>query len=207
MIGWSLSNIFQFISFIAPSLIAFFLLMGSVFNQDLKAFVYLAGTLFAACINRIAQHMIGSQPDDSRPVVCSFFEGVFPFKLFGTEISTQPSPSSMFIAFTTTYLVLPMYYNNIINYPILITFISFFAINAWTNIINRCTPLTGTILGALIGIITGLTWFSLFHSSGLDKLLYFSETVSNKVMCEKPTEQQFKCSVYKNGEIISSNFM
>jgi len=206
MIAWSLSNIFQFISFIAPSLITFFLFMASVFNQDLKGFVYLAGALFAACINRIAQSIIGTPGDDYRPVACTFFDGLFPFKLFGTEVSTQPSSSSMFIAFTTTYLILPMYYNNLINYPIIITFLSFFIINAWTNVANNCTPATGALLGGLIGVICGLTWFSFFHSSGMDKLLYFNETASNKVMCEKPTDQQFKCSVYKNGQLISSNF-
>lgn len=78
MIAWSLSNIFQFISFIAPSLIAFFLFMASVFNQDLKGFVYLAGALFAACINRIAQSIIGTPGDDFRPVACTFFDGLFP---------------------------------------------------------------------------------------------------------------------------------
>tara|TARA_Y100000817_G_scaffold84607_1_gene65602 strand:+ start:2265 stop:2888 length:624 start_codon:yes stop_codon:yes gene_type:complete len=206
MITWSLANLFQFISFIAPSLIAFFLLMASIFNQNLKGLVYLAGSLFAACVNRIAQHIISTKPGD-RPIACSFFDGVFPFKLFGgTDVSTQPSASSMFIAYTTTYLILPMYYNNLLNYPIIITFLGFFIINGWTNIANSCTPATGVLLGGLIGTICAITWFSLFHSSGLDKLLYFSETASNKVMCEKPTEQQFKCSVYKGGELISSNF-
>ena len=206
MIAWSLGNIFQFFSFIAPTLIAFFLFMASIFNQDLKGFIYLAGALFATCINRIAQSIIQTPPDNDRSVACSFFDGLFPFKLFGTDISTQPSTSSMFIAFTTTYLVLPMYYNKLMNYPILITFLCLFITNAWTNVVNKCTPATGTILGGLIGMICALSWFSIFHSSGMDKLLYFNEMASNKVMCEKPTEQQFKCEVFKNGQLISRNF-
>lgn len=204
MISWSLANIFQFISFIAPSLIAFFLFMSSIFNQDLKGFVYLAGAMFATCLNRIAQSVIATPPTGDRSVACSFFDG-FPFKLFSTEVSTQPSTASMFIAFTTTYLVMPMYYNNQINYPIIITFFSLFMINAWTNVVNKCTPATGAILGGLIGIVCALSWFSIFKSSGMSKLLYFNEVASNKVMCEKPTEQQFKCEVYKNGQLISKN--
>lgn len=204
MISWSLANIFQFFSFISPSLIAFFLFMASIFNQDLKGFVYLAGALFATCLNRIAQSVIATPPTNDRPVACSIFDG-FPFKLFGTEISTQPSTSSMFIAFTSAYLILPMYYNNQINYPIIITFLSLFMINAWTNVVNNCTPATGAILGGLIGLVCALSWFSIFYSSGLGKLLYFNEVASNKVMCEKPTQQQFKCEVYKNGKLISKD--
>ena len=203
MISWSLSNIFQFFSFLAPSLIAFFLFMASVFNQDLKGFVYLAGALFATCLNRVAQSIIQTRPTNDRPAACSIFDG-FPFG-FGTAISTQPSTSSMFIGFTTAYLILPMYYNNQINYPIIITFFSLFMINAWTNVVNNCTPATGAILGGLIGVVCALSWFSLLNGNGLGKLLYFNEVASNKVMCEKPTEQQFKCEVYKNGKLISKD--
>jgi hypothetical protein len=45
----------------------------------------------------------------------------------------------------------------------------------------------------------------LFHVSGYDSLLYFDELESNNVTCSRPSKQTFKCSVYKNGELISSN--
>ena len=37
------------------------------------------------------------------------------------------------------------------------------------------------------------------------EFLYFNELGSNNVVCKRPSEQTFKCSVYKNGELISSN--
>ena len=79
MISWSLSNIFQF-SFLAPSLMAFFLFMASIFNQDMKGFVYLAGALFATCLNRVAQSIIQTPPTNDRPAACSIFDG-FPLDL------------------------------------------------------------------------------------------------------------------------------
>ena len=33
----------------------------------------------------------------------------------------------------------------------------------------------------------------------------FNELDSNKVMCSRPSKQTFKCSVYKHGELITSN--
>ena len=113
----------------------------------------------------------------------------------------------MFIAFTAAYLILPMYYNDQMNYPVFITFLSLFMINAWTNVANKCTPATGAILGGLIGVVCALSWFSIFYGSGMGKLLYFNEVASNKVMCEKPTQQQFKCEVYKNGKLISQDMV
>ena len=45
----------------------------------------------------------------------------------------------------------------------------------------------------------------LLHEAGYDSLLYFDELLSNKVACSRPSKQSFKCSVYKGGELISSN--
>ena len=42
-------------------------------------------------------------------------------------------------------------------------------------------------------------------STGNDNLLYFGKYTSNNVQCSKPSKQTFKCSVYKNGRLISRN--
>ena len=60
-------------------------------------------------------------------------------------------------------------------------------------------------MGGLVGLILGGSWYMLLHESGYDSLLYFDELLSNKVACSRPSKQSFKCSVYKGGELISSN--
>ena len=47
----TLYNILQLFSLISPLLLVFFLVMSSLFNQNLKGIVYLAGVLLASCIN------------------------------------------------------------------------------------------------------------------------------------------------------------
>ena len=42
----------------------------------------------------------------------------------------------------------------------------------------------------------------IFYSTGNEKMLYFNEILSNKVMCGRPNETTFKCAVYKNGELL-----
>ena len=47
----TLTNIFQFISGISPLLLGFFLVMMSIFNQNLKGLIYLSGVLIASVLN------------------------------------------------------------------------------------------------------------------------------------------------------------
>ena len=38
----------------------------------------------------------------------------------------------------------------------------------------------------------------------LNKYLFFNELSSNKDVCSMPSKQTFKCSVYKNGELLAT---
>jgi hypothetical protein len=100
-----------------------------------------------------------------------------------------------------------MKYNNNMNYVVLVSLLCLFALDAVTKVGKKCTTGPGTFLGALVGLVLGGVWYSLFHQAGLDSLLYFDELTSNRVLCSRPSKQTFKCSVYKNGEIISSNIV
>ena len=195
------SNILQLFAALAPLLLGFFLVMSSLFNQSLKGMVYLAGVLMASVINIFLMNQIKSPVSDKASLSCNLVD--LPFI---TEFNS-PAPSSLFIAFTIAYLVLPMKYNNNMNYVILASLLGLFGIDAITKIQNNCTTAGGSFLGALVGFILGSIWYTLFHVSGYDSLLYFDELESNNVTCSRPSKQTFKCSVYKNGELISSNIL
>jgi|TARA_R110001599_G_scaffold336327_2_gene553940 prepilin signal peptidase PulO-like enzyme (type II secretory pathway) len=197
----TLSNMLQLFAALSPLLLSFFLVMSSLFNQSLKGLVYLAGVLMASVINIFLMNQIKSpmKPEASKSISCNLVS--LPFL---TQFNS-PAPSSLFIAFTTAYLVLPMQYNNQMNYVILAALLCLFGLDAVTKIQNNCTTLGGSFLGALVGGILGTIWYTLFHVSGYDSLLYFDELESNNVTCSRPSKQTFKCSVYKNGELISSN--
>jgi hypothetical protein len=196
------SNIFELVSLMAPLLLGFFLIMSSLFNQNLKGLVYLAGVLIAVVINIFLMNQIGSKRDAANSAFsCNFID--IPF-MSGFN---SPAPSSLFIAFTIAYLVLPMQYNGQMNYIILASLLCLLVMDGITKVNKNCTTKGGTFLGALVGLILGTVWYSLFHISGYDSLLYFDELQSNNVVCSKPSKQSFKCSVYKNGELVSSNII
>ena len=201
---FTMTNIFQFGAFISPFLLGFFLVMSSIFNQDIKGFIYLAGVLISTIINILLMNIIRHKSPDDREPICD----VINFNIFAIGGTfDNPSLSSAFIAFTIAYLILPMIYNSQMNYVVLVFLIALFIINTFTKINNKCTDMGGISVGSLIGFILGAFWYSLLTASGNTKLLYFNEFVSNNVVCERPTKQSFKCSVYKNGELIKNNIV
>ena len=193
------SNIMQLFSAISPLLLGFFLVMSSLFNQDIKGLIYLGGVLLASVINIFLMNQIGSKRNPNESMSCNLID--IPY----LTMYNSPAPSSLFIAFTIAYLILPMKYNNQMNYIVLASLLCLYGLDAVTKVMNKCTTIGGSILGGLVGLILGASWFSIFHYSGYDSLLYFDELTSNKVSCSRPSKQTFKCSVYKNGQLISSN--
>jgi hypothetical protein len=198
-IALTLSNVLQFFSFISPTLLIFFLFMSSLFNQNLKGLVFIAGVLICSIINIMLMNLVGSERDDNEAFSCSLFDIPLISRF------NSPYPSSLIIAFTIAYLVLPMKYNNQMNYAVLAFLLGMLSIDFITKVQNKCTTISGAVLGSLVGFLCGGLWYILFHSMGYDSLLYFDELRSDNVVCSRPTKQTFKCSVYKNGELISSN--
>jgi hypothetical protein len=193
------SNMIQLTAALSPILIAFFMLMLSFMNQNVKGLVFIAGALLASFINIFLLNMMKSEIHPNASLSCNIVN--IPY----LNRYNSPSASSLFIAFTFAYLFLPMNYNKQMNYAVITALLILFAIDAGSKIINKCTTIGGAILGALAGFILGSMWYSVFHLVGADNLLYFDEMESNAVKCERPSKQTFKCSVYKNGALISSN--
>ncbi len=192
-----LKNIFNFISTIIPFLIIFTITMISIFNQDLKGLIYLTGVFILCFFCVIVLNLVKNPVQEGRSVSCDLFN--YPYNI---NMYDSPSFNSALIAFTFIYFLLPMAYNNRINLPLIIFFLSLFVIDGSSKIANKCTSYGGIVLGGSLGIFIGLIFYNLIHVSGYDSLLFFDEFISNKVQCSRPTKQNFKCSVYKNGEII-----
>jgi len=173
--------------------------MSSLFNQNLKGLVFISGVLICSVLNIMFMNLIGSARDENESFSCSLFD------IPGVSQFNSPYPSTLIIAFTIAYLVLPMKYNNQMNYAVLAFLLIILGIDFITKVQNKCTTYAGSALGGLVGFLFGALWYILFHAMGFDSLLYFDELRSDNVMCSRPTKQTFRCEVKKNGEIISSN--
>tara|TARA_Y100000816_G_C26075960_1_gene566392 strand:- start:481 stop:1095 length:615 start_codon:yes stop_codon:yes gene_type:complete len=204
MIEFSFSNLLQVISFISPFMLGFFLVVSSLFNQDLKGLVYLAGALIATMINIPIMKLIGEErPDEAPPLFCNLISW--------TDAETKyssPSPTTLFIAFTATYVILPMYSNDNINYVVVVFLLAVLGIDWVTKVKSACTSNSGAALGVLIGFLLALSWYTAFFQAGYKSLLFFGAFNSNRVQCMKPSEQNFVCTATDaTGQLIGKNIV
>tara|TARA_B110000967_G_scaffold169339_1_gene178757 strand:+ start:4495 stop:5112 length:618 start_codon:yes stop_codon:yes gene_type:complete len=193
------SNMLQFFSAISPILLAFCLVLISLFNSDIKGMVYLGGILIASLINLFILNTLKIKSQALIPPFCNLVE--FPFNL---NEYISPAFNSMFIAFTLAYLYMPMKNISGINYPVLMFVLGLLLLDGATKIFGGCTTISGVLLGSLVGFLLGIGWFALFYNTDHKDLLFFGVEASNNVVCSRPKQQTFKCSLYKNGTIIGA---
>ena len=189
-------NLFAYFSMISPFLLVLVFVFISIINSNLKGLIYLLGVILLFVIIALFQNVLRVKPSEKASAFCQLFAVPYP-------IFTVPSFNSAIFLFTIVYLFVPMMINRIMNFPLLFVILVLFVIDCSMKTANYCTTPTGIILGAFIGIIWGLFWYFLIQGQN-NELLYYDDLLSNKVACSRPSQQKFKCSVYKNGELLKT---
>lgn len=189
-------SVFTYFSMISPFLLVLLFVFISIINSNLKGMIYLLGVMILFFIIFLFQGVLRVKLPESASSYCQIF--AIPSPLF-----TVPSFNSSIFLFTMIYLFVPMFMNGIMNYPLLIILLVLYAVDCVIKTGNQCTTPTGIILGSFIGLIWGLFWYFIIQTQS-PKLLYYDDLISNKVACSRPSQQQFKCSVYKNGQLLQT---
>lgn len=113
--------------------------------------------------------------------------------------------SSFVLSFTFFYFTLPMYITGNINYVIVIFFIVYILFDIFVKISNSCMDSMMNLVGDVVGGGgLGALVSALIYSSPMSKYLFTNELLSNNETCSMPSKQTFRCSVYKNGELVGS---
>jgi hypothetical protein len=189
-------SLFAYFSMISPFLVVLLFVFISIVNSNLKGLIYLLGIIFLFFLILLFQNVIRTPLSEKASPYCQIFALPYP-------IYTVPSFNSAIFLFTIVYLFLPMMMNKIMNFPLLFLILVLFVIDCSMKSVHFCTTPTGIILGSFIGLVWGLLWYFLIKSQSKE-LLYYDDLLSNKVACSRPSQQQFKCSVYKNGELLQT---
>ena len=182
----------------SPMFLAFgFGIMMSVVSQNFNGFIYLAFLIAVSIIRDFVAFIAGVQSDPKNITACSNMRGI---SIYGN------SSFSIFIfSFTFFYIFLPMFLSKNINYCIFGLLLAYMILDIIIRYQKQClTNVTTILINILGGSILGITIPASLYAGGSSKYLMFAETTSNKEVCSMPKKQQFKCAVYKNGEIIGS---
>lgn len=189
---------------LSPLYISVFMLFTSLFNGDVKAYVWIGCIIIGISLIHASVHVnakLNPKPVSEIEVWNDTPDPQNVMLLFSNYPSL--SISTFFIIFTLMYLMIPMYNNNDWNYYVIFGFLAMFAIDSIYKLQHGIKNI-GVVLGAVTGAFFSLLCCFIIYQAGGDKLLYYNTISSNNVYCSKPKKQQFKCYVYKNGEIIST---
>lgn len=190
-------NMLYFVSYLSPMIFSFFMVMTSIFNQDLKGFAYLVGVLVFCLVGGSFLRPILKQTSINADEICRMVD----IPIIGNEFTT-PVFSTMIIAFTLLYLLIPMM-NTETNIPLVVSLVVLTLMDIFVNYHRKCANLTGILVSLFIGMIFGTAWY--FMMSAISpELTYFSDTPSNRVVCQKPKAKTYKCKVYKNGKLLKT---
>jgi len=201
----TLTNLFQYISFTAPILVIFFITLFSIMQNNLeKGLIFNMGIVILSTIVYILKNVIRNKQSVYASPFCNIMPG--PFTVTSDDnIFDAPSMSTSILSFSSTYLIYPMLNNNQHNYTLLVFLIGITSINAVVEYNQNCSDIMGIVFGLLLGIIFAIVYYNILYMSKKSNLVYFSDPISNNVQCSKPTKQNFKCEVYKDGKPYNGN--
>ena len=189
-------NIFVFLTFFSPIILAISITSLSFVFQNFKGLIYL-GFLIGACIVRNYVYMIaGSKQVVNDKTICTSIQ----YSKYGNATF-----SAFVFAFTIMYLSLPMFSNGAPNFWVFLSLVAYFMIDMFIKLYKNCVVQTGDLfLNVLLGAACSALIVSLMYSGGSSKYLFFNEVSINKEICYQPKEQTFKCQMYKDGQLIST---
>jgi len=191
-------NILIFLTLHSPLIVAICITSLSFIYQNFKGLIYLLFLIGCCFVRSYVYSMTGSQKNNvsGSTNICNAVKY--------TEYGNATFSAFVF-SFTIMYLSFPMFSNNAVNYWVFCSLLSFFLIDMFIKIYKNCiVNMSDLFLNILLGLSSAALIVTLMYVGGSGKYLFFNEVSSNKDICYKPSEQTFKCSLYKNGELISS---
>jgi hypothetical protein len=188
-------NIVVWMSFFSPVILSIVMLSLSFVFQNFKGFIFL-GYLLGICLIRNYVYMLNGTAE-APPVnsICSSIQ----YSKYG-----NPSFSAFVFAFTIMYISFPMFSNGEVNFWIFGGLLAYFFLDMFIKVYKKCIVKTGDLfLNVLLGLASSALIVTLMYAGGSSKFLFFNETSSTKEVCSVPKNQTFRCSLYRNGELIS----
>ena len=190
------SNILYFIAYVAPVFVLSLIVLIGILNGNMIAScIFIVTMLLLTFIATLMQKSLNVKSSGPKEAVCS---------VFGYDFFMVPSLSSLIIIASITYLCLPFIFEGQVNVyvPLLSVLAVIYIIDFVVKYKSNCTTMLGIILGSFTGITLSGVITCLLYSFYKNGLFLTRSTGSNNTTCSKPSNTKYKCSVYKNGQLI-----
>jgi hypothetical protein len=188
-------NLIEFLVFYSPIFFIMIIVGMSFMFQNFKGFIYLGFLFGITALREGLYFMAGADKFVAKNDVCTMVQ----------YTNYDNSGFSVFVAaFTTFYMWTPMFFNKDYNYMALGGLLLYLIVIVKTLIRNKCTSFSYSLINIILGAISAVIITGSMYAGGSSNYLFFNEISSNKEVCTMPKKQTFKCSVYKNGELVGS---
>ena len=188
----TIQELMKLLTLMLPYFIVFLFIMISIINSNIKGFIYFFGLIIIYGIIKIFQRSI---PNNQKEHICHIFDSYH---------YVHPSFISALYAYTIVYMITPMAIYNVFNIPLIIILLVFSVIDLIVRYKSGCSNALTISIGSIIGAGFAVLWSYILKESGNRTLLYYDDLISNKQSCSRTSNEQFKCSVYKNGELLNT---
>ena len=189
-------NLVSFLSVFSPIIIVTLVLSYSLFYQNMKGFVYLGFLLASVIVRSFTLQAVGSERNKDN---C----GIVRYTSYG-----NPTFSTFILAFTIAYMFVPMYMVGVTNWYLVVFLLFYIIFDLLIKFMQGCLNVSkqlASIMGDLLcGLLIGMVIIVAMYGGGSQRYLFFSDQTSNGNICSMPKKQQFKCQVYKNGELVTN---
>ena len=187
-----------FLTFISPILLIATIVSLSFVFQNFKGLIYL-GFLIGVVLLREFMFYKNSNYEKAYNdgTICSAIQ----FSYIGN------TTFSIFVScFTFLYLSFPMFINQDVNWSLTAILIFYIVFDIGVKMAQGCINLRKQGVQLFLDMLMGLAFAaiitSLMYAGGSSKYLFFNELSTEKAIYNTPKQQQFKCAVYKNGELL-----
>lgn len=196
------------LSFYSPIIVTIGVFMFAIFSGRIgNGLFYIFCLFIVTALRSLILFIYGNSPISTQdiPNICN--TGSFlPY--------TNLTYSTFILAFSLFYFLTPMIIVSsknkidVINYSLLMFFFVYIFFDIFVKKTLNCIysffsmNLFSDLLG---GVALGILISGGIFMTSLKKNLFINELTNDNEVCSMPSKQKFKCSVYKNGELISSS--
>jgi hypothetical protein len=201
-------SLFSPLSFYSPLILCFSLLFFSAFTGTLdKAFIFFISLSLATFIRIFLMKMYSQSKQKQEFVMPTICLTGLPEMIIPGDITY----STFIIIFMMTYILLPINLiskqtkSNMMNYKIIFFFAFYFALDLFVkNTLGCFVDANLVLINIVVSLILAVLTVFMLYGSRMKTYLYINELNSNKEVCSMPSKQQFKCNVYRNGELVGN---
>jgi len=190
-------NIVSFFGTFSPIIMIVLILSYSLFYQNSKGFVYLGFLLASAIVRSIVLQAVGSEKNKEP---C----GIVRYTDYG-----NPTFTTFVFAFTLMYLMIPMFTTGVVNWILLVFLLFYIIFDIGVKMMQGCLVISkqlSSVIGDFAGgaLLSGAIVLAMYAGRS-QNFLFFADQTANGAVCSRPSKQSFKCAVYKNGELVTTD--